>query len=86
MNTTIHPYLLARLIAVQQAFNRPVGRPSMSAAARVPIAAKKGNNWQDILKEEDEDGEQGGGRGTMRGHRGKNAEHAKAAMRRLTRK
>lgn len=87
MSIQIHPYLLARLIAVQEAFSRPgFGfRPAMATNSSVPAPNKpQGNNWKEILKDGDDD-EQGGGRGTMRGHRGKNAAYAKAAMRKLTR-
>lgn len=88
--TTIHPYLLARLIAVQQAFNQPGFKPvfTMPSAIPVPAApAKKGNSWKDVVKEEEggDDG-QGGGRGSMRGLRGKNAENAKQSMRKLSRR
>lgn len=91
MSTSIHPYLIARLLAVQEAFGQPGFRPMM--ANNMPTHAiappkRQNNNWKEILKDEDEDdkgGDQGGG-GTMKGHRGKNAEHAKQAMRKLTRR
>ncbi len=49
-------------------------------------SSNKSNNWKKLLDEDynDDDGEGGGG-GTIRGNRGKNAQHAKAAMRKLTR-
>lgn len=88
MSIKIHPYLLARLIAVQEAFGQPrrmAYAMAMNAPAPTPTPKKAGNNWGAVIKDED-DGQGGsGGRGTMRGHRGKNAAHAKAAMRKLTR-
>lgn len=82
MKTNIHPYLIARFIAVQSAFLQPGFRFSSVNRNSQPIAAAKGNNW-DKAKDEDED-DSGGGGGTIRGNRGKNAVHA-AAMKRLTR-
>lgn len=87
MTTQIHPYLLARLIAVQEAFNHPGFRPNLAANFNAPVASapKQGNNWKEIIKEEDDKGEQGGGGGTMKGNRGKNAVNAAAAMKKLSR-
>lgn len=88
MSAKIHPYLLARLVAVQEAFSQPGFRPVLAttnAGATSAAPKAQGNNWKELLKEEEEESGEGGGRGTMRGHRGKNAENAKAAMRKLTR-
>ncbi len=85
MSIQIHPYLLARLIAVQEAFRNPGYRPygAKSSAAATPKRA--GNNWDAIIQDEDEE-QQSGGRGTARGLRGKQAELAKARMRKLARR
>jgi hypothetical protein len=85
----IHPYLLARLYAIQTAFAQS-GFQSPVAAATSPAKAISIPNWADILKGgDDKDGKggdtSGGGGGTIKGLRGKNAEAAKAAMRRMTR-
>lgn len=87
MTTQIHPYLLARLIAVQEAFNHPGFRPAMAGNFNNPVAAapKQGNKWNEIIKEEDKGDESGGGGGTMKGNRGKNAVNAAAAMKKLSR-
>lgn len=82
MSISIHPYLIARLRAVQAAFMQP--------GFQVPTIAFENsstttpNDWKKLLNDDDE-GDGGGGGGTIKGNRGKNAEHAKAAMRRLTR-
>ena len=87
MSIKIHPYLLARLIAVQEAFSHPGFRPVMATTSTPVPPSKQGNNWKDLLKDEEDDGDEGvGGRGTMKGHRGKNAAHAKASMRKLSRR
>lgn len=85
MTTQLHPYLLARLIAVQEAFNYPGFRPVMAANFNTPVAAPKHRNkWNEIANEEDE-GDQSGGGGTIKGNRGKNAVNAAAAMKKLSR-
>ncbi len=90
MSIQIHPYLLARLIAVQEAFgqtNYSGGfRPQKVAPA--PQETKRGNNWKAVIKEDEEgkDGKGGEGGGTIKGLRGNQVEQAKAAMRRLGRK
>ncbi len=86
---TVHPYLIARLRAVQNAFTQPVLRPAFSAniAQNIAVAPKKANNWNDIVKKEDEEGEGGtGGRGTIKGLRQKDSDNLKNAMRKLSRK
>lgn len=87
MTTQIHPYLLARLIAVQEAFNHPGFRPISAANFKTPVATapKSGNNWKEIIKEEDDDKGGEGGGGTMKGNRGKNAVNAAASMKKLSR-
>lgn len=90
MSIKIHPYLLARLIAVQEAFGQPrrmayAMAMNQGSTASTPTPKKAGNNWGAVIKDADEGEGGSGGRGTMRGHRGKNAVHAKAAMRKLTR-
>jgi hypothetical protein len=78
---------MARLLAVQAAFHQPTLRTAMAINGAIMPPAQKGrNNWDSVVKKEDEDDQQGGGRGTMKGNRGKYAEQAKAAMRRLSRK
>lgn len=88
MSTTIHPYLIARFMAVQEAFGQPGFRPIMATNMAAPVAPpKKSNNWKEVLKDEDKGDEgEGGGGGTMKGLRGKQAEYAKQAMRKLTRR
>lgn len=86
MRTRIHPELLARFLAVQDAFNNLGYVPSHKKTKRVDPHKPRGNNWNEVIsKEDDDDGDTGGG-GTMRGLRGKQAEYAKAAMRKLTRR
>lgn len=69
---------------MQPGFRMPAMAFEQANIAPAPSSAE-GNNWKDLLGEGEEgDGGEGGG-GTIRGNRGKNAEHAKAAMRRLTR-
>lgn len=86
MSITIHPYLYARLVAVQEAFDHPGFRYSSPANTQKAAAlAKKGNNFKELAQERDDDEQGGGGGGTMRGHRGKNAVNAAAAMRKLSR-
>lgn len=84
----INPYLVARFMAVQEAFLQPGLRPAMAMANPGTVAPKKGS-WKDLLSGDgdDEDEEGGGGGGTQRGHRGKNSEYAKAVakVRRLGR-
>lgn len=72
----INPYLIARFLAVQEAFLQPGLRPAIAMAGAIP-APKKGS-WKDLLPPDDEDDGQGGGGGTQRGLRGKNSEYAKA--------
>jgi len=81
----IHPYLLARLYAIHEAFAQS---GYQSAAAASPGKAMPIPNWADLLKKDEDDGKggDGGGGGTIKGLRGKHAEAAKAAMRRMTRK
>lgn len=86
--TTINPYLVARMYAIHAAYADPkfgaLGGFSRMVQENIqhPNAAK---HWREALQE-DEDGDgQGGGRGTIKGLRGKDAEHAKQAMRKLTR-
>lgn len=87
MSIQIHPYLLARLIAVQEAFKNPGYRPVVPKSAIAAAPKKAGNNWDAIIKKEDEgDKGEGGSGGTMKGYRGKQAEYAKAAMRKLARR
>lgn len=83
MSISIHPYLIARFKAVQAAFMQPGFRvPVMASEQAMPVSSPA-NNWKSLLDDEDDEG--GGGGGTIRGNRGKNAAHAKAAMRKLTR-
>ena len=86
MKTSIHPYLIARFMAVQAAFLQPRFhfRVATRKGAESAPPPALGNNWDTILKR-DEDDEDGGGGGTIRGNRGKNAVHAAAALKRLTR-
>jgi hypothetical protein len=90
---SIHPYLLARLYAVQAAFEQPGFRSAPLAATtngNPKPMANSSSIWDDLLKgkeEEEKDGSGGGtegdsGGGTMKGLRGKN--HIQA-MRRLGR-
>jgi len=51
---------------------------------QLPPPSASPNDWKKLLEDDDE-GDGGGGGGTIRGNRGKNAAHAKAAMRKLTR-
>lgn len=76
----INPYLIARFMAVQEAFLQPGLRPAMAMANTVP-AAKKQGSWKDLLPSDDDEGDGGGGGGTQRGLRGKNSEFAKAVAR-----
>lgn len=89
MSIQIHPYLLARLVAVQAAFNQPGYKMSLAVPPPSSVSTRKGNNWGAILAEEKKDegstGEGEGG-GSMKGLRGKQAEYAKAAMRKLGRR
>lgn len=86
MSIQIHPYLLARLVAAQEAFNHPGYRPVVNKKAPAPVPHIPRNNWDAVIKEaaSDEDGEGGGG--TMKGFRGKQSVNAKNAMRKLARK
>lgn len=71
-------------MAVQAAFLQPgryAATPRKSVESTPPPA--RGKNWDAILK--DNDDEDTGGGGTIRGNRGKNAVHAAAALKRLTR-
>lgn len=81
MNISIHPYLIARFIAVQQAFM------ANGITAPRPLSPKPtSNNGNGSLNGDDDDEGSGGGGGTIRGNRGKNAVHAaKEAMRKLSR-
>jgi hypothetical protein len=87
MSITIHPYLIARFKAVQAAFMQPGFRvPAMAFETTTVVPTPpQPNNWKKLLGEDEEGEGDGGGGGTIRGNRGKNAEHAKAAMRKLTR-
>jgi hypothetical protein len=87
MKGNIHPYLIARFMAVQAAFMHPGFRfpNTLRNTESVDNApASKRNGWQDIFKKDDDDDEGEGGGGTIKGHRGKNSARA-AAMKRLTR-
>ena len=87
MSIQIHPYLLARLVAVQAAFNQPGYKMALPVAPHTSKqTARKGNDWGAILKKEEEDKDGEGGGGSMKGLRGKQAEYAKAAMRKLSRR
>lgn len=84
----VHPYLIARLRAVQDAFTRPAGMRPAFHPANVAAAPKRSNNWSEVVKEDDRDSEgaAGGGRGTIKGLREKDSRNAKNAMRKLTRR
>lgn len=87
---SIHPYLLARLYAIQTAFEQTGFRSAPTVATSTPNGnpkpiANSTSIWDDLLKDSDgdkgsSDGDSGGG--TMKGLRGKN--HI-SAMRRLSR-
>lgn len=90
MSISIHPYLIARLYAIQEAFEQPGMQAAYAANITTPQTVPppaSSKSWDDLLKE-DEDGKggEGGGGGTIKGLRGKHAEAAKAAMRRMTRR
>jgi hypothetical protein len=80
----IHPYLIARLYTIKEAFAHSGYYSPMPQANTAPV-----NNipfdWNALLKDDDE-GDSGGGGGTIKGLRGKNDLAGKAAMRRLGRK
>ena len=82
----INPYLLARLYAIQAAFEQSGYKSAYAVPNSRSTAAPKATpiDWEALLKTDD--GEGGGGGGTIKGLRGKHAEAAKAAMRRLSRK
>lgn len=84
----INPNLIARLHAIQHAFANggafpriTITNPNETTPAKAAAAA---GHWRDALPRDDDEDE-GGGRGSARGLRGKDAEHAKRAMRKLTR-
>ena len=83
----INPYLLARLYAIQAAFEQSGYKSAYSTPNGKSTAAPKATpiDWEALLKTTDDESGSGGG-GTIKGLRGKNAEAAKAAMRRLGRK
>jgi hypothetical protein len=84
---TINPYLIARLYVLQEAFAHPGYQPATFAAPKSAANKPKPFDWNDLLKDEDKEGDQGGGGGgTIKGLRGKNDVAGKAALRRLGRK
>lgn len=79
MGTKIHPYLLARLLSVQEAFNKIEFHLSM---LKKDVSAESPPTTTNVETDSSSGG--GGGGGTARGLRGKNSALANA-MRKLTR-
>lgn len=79
---SINSDLLERLYAIHSAFATGVV-PPIPINPQVSTQPKPAGHWRDALQSEDED--EGGGRGTAKGLRGKDAAYAKEKMRRLTR-
>jgi len=88
MSTKINPYLKARLFALKSAFLESdfyrSGAPAINNYSKPVAKPEAAKHWRDVLQEDSED-EQGGGGSTAKGLRGKDAEFAKQAMRKLTR-
>lgn len=82
----INPYLLARLYAIQAAFEQSGYKSAYAMPnGKSTVVPKSTVDWEALLKT-DESGDGGGGGGTIKGLRGKHAEAAKAAMRKLGRR
>lgn len=84
MSADINEQLMARLHAVRAAFYDPNLADKLNSMVMETPKPNAAKHWRDVLQEDDS-GDGSGGGGTIKGLRGKDAEYAKQAMRKLTR-